>query len=165
MLLVTNDTESSQNVIRRARASAQGHRSFLKCLSHLLFLTGSRQGAWDYPSYEPDYLRKATEQQQRRSSFQRQPSDRHAHGRHMAVSFQDTETPSHFIPVHLGCTSWWKRPRRLYLVCNIVNVHCCLTQSVSRAREPGQACLHCCALSCCMSLSTWLLSRNGLSAK
>ena len=91
------------------------HHCFAKCMKPLcmLFTTGERQGAWEYPTYEPDYLRKAREQQTRRSSLQRLPSERHTRGRLGAVSFQDREEESHYIPVDFGCRSWWKRRRRM----------------------------------------------------
>ncbi len=107
------------------------HHCFAKCMKPLcmLFATGERQGAWEYPTYEPDYLRKAREQQTRRSSLQRLPSERHTRGRLGAVSFQDREEESHYIPVDFGCRSWWKRRRRVCLVCRNVHAHCCLSLS------------------------------------
>ncbi len=95
--------------------------------------TGERQDAWEYPTYDPGYLRRAREQQPRRSSLQQLPSDRHTRGRPGAVSFQEREDESHYIPVKFGFRRWWKKRRRVCLVCRTVHAHCCLRLSQGAA--------------------------------
>ncbi len=95
----------------------------------MLFATGERQDPWEYPTYDPGYLRKAREQQPRRSSLQRLHSDRHTRGRVGAVSFREREEESHYIPVDFGFRRWWKKRRRVCLVCSTVHAHCCLRLS------------------------------------
>ena len=104
------------------------HLCFAKCMKLLcmLFATGEREGAWQYPTYDPDYLQKARQQQPRRSSLQQQPSERHTRRRLGAVSFQEKGDESHYIPVDFGCRRWWKRRARVCLVCRVVHAHCCL---------------------------------------